>query len=97
MTVEEQLKELNLKIDILVKLTALQVLGGKKKVEAVEALTELGFTEGQIADLLRTTRGSVHSMRQYVRKQKLKPQTSGTKSRKKPAKKNNTAPKIESQ
>jgi len=87
MTVEDQLKKLNLKIDTLVKLTALQVLGGKKKIEAVEALTELGFTQGQIADLLKTTPESVKSMRQYVRKQKLKSQASGTK------KKNNNTPK----
>ncbi len=78
------LKEISLKMDALIKLTAIQALGSKKKVEAVGILTDLGFTEGQIADLLNTTSGSVNRMRQYIRTKNSQPQKNKTKGEKNP-------------
>ena len=68
MTDEDQLVELNRKMDTLIRLIAVQVLGNKTKTEGVGILTELGFTQGEIASLLRTTVGSVKSMRRRLRK-----------------------------
>jgi len=70
MTNEKLLEELNKKMDTLIRLTAINVLGDKKKTEAVGILTELGFTKGEIASLLRTTPGSVDSMRHSLRRKK---------------------------
>jgi DNA-directed RNA polymerase specialized sigma24 family protein len=68
----EELKDINSKLDTLIRLTAIQALESKKKVEAVQILTDLGFTEGKIADLLNTTTGSVQRMRHYLREKSSK-------------------------
>ena len=64
---EKLLEALNKKMDTLIRLTAIEVLGEKKKTEAVGILTELGFTNSEIASLLRTTLGSVDSMRHRLK------------------------------
>lgn len=69
---EKQFRILSEKLDILIRLTAINVLGDKTKTEAVGVLTELGFTQGEIASLLRTTVGSVKSMRHSLRKKSEK-------------------------
>ena len=67
---DEQFRILSEKLDTLVRLTAINVFGGKTKTEAVGILTEYGFTQGEIASLLRTTVGSVKDMRHRL-KQKV--------------------------
>jgi len=59
----------------LVRLMAINVLGDKTKTESVGILTELGFTQGEIASLLRTTVGSVKSMRHSLRYKASSPKT----------------------
>jgi hypothetical protein len=81
----KELKEINSKMDVLIKLTAIQALGSKKKVESVGILTDLGFTEGEIANLLNTTSGSVHSMRKYNRKKSSQVKKTAGRSVKNPA------------
>jgi len=63
-----QYDELLSKMDTLIRLVAINVLGDKTKTEAVGILTELGFTQGEIASLLRTTVGSVKSMRRSLKR-----------------------------
>lgn len=60
-------------MDTLVRLMAINVLGDKTKTESVGILTELGFTQGEIASLLRTTVGSVKSMRHSLRRKASPP------------------------
>lgn len=67
---EKLLEALNKKMDTLIRLTVIEVLGDKKKTEAVGILTELGFTKNEIAALLRTTPGSVDSMRHNLKQKK---------------------------
>lgn len=69
----KQLDELIEKMDILIRLTAINVLGDKTKTEATGILTELGFTQGEIASMLRTTVESVKSMRKHLRRKKSGP------------------------
>jgi DNA-directed RNA polymerase specialized sigma24 family protein len=64
----KQFDELLAKLDTLIRLTAINVLKGKTKTEAVGILTELGFTQSEIASLLRTTVGSVKSMKHSLRR-----------------------------
>lgn len=71
----EELKEINSKLDTLIRLTSIQVLGNKKKTECVQVLTELGFTNGEIASLLNTTTGSIDSMRHNLKEKEAQSQT----------------------
>jgi DNA-directed RNA polymerase specialized sigma24 family protein len=59
----------------LIRIMAINVLGDKTKTESVGILTELGFTQGEIASLLRTTVGSVKSMRHSLRRKASSPKT----------------------
>ena len=78
MTAEDELKELNSKMDTLIRLTSVYVLEGKTKTEAVGILSGLGFTKSEIASMLRTTTGTVDSMRHRL-KGKTKTRSKGGK------------------
>lgn len=63
------------KLDILIKLTAINVLKDKNKTEQVEFLTNLGFQPKEIALIVGTTRGTVKSLRRRLKARTKKKST----------------------
>jgi hypothetical protein len=56
------------KLDALIRLTAVSVLGGKSGGEAIEVLLRAGLDNDLIADLVGTTTGTVRARRADYRK-----------------------------
>jgi len=59
----DELKGLGPKLDALVRLTAVSVLGGKTGGEAIDVLARAGLDNDLIADLVGTTPGTVRARR----------------------------------
>jgi hypothetical protein len=55
------------KLDILIKLTAMNVLRDKNKTEQIGFLTSLGFQPKEIALIVGTTKGTVRSLRRRLK------------------------------
>lgn len=63
------MKEISIKIDSLIKLTALNFIKDKSMTDQIGFLAELGFKNLEIAKIVGTTRESVASMKnQYKNK-----------------------------
>jgi hypothetical protein len=60
--------ELGDKLDALIRLTAVSVLGGKTGGEAIDVLVRAGLDNDLIADLVDTTPGTVRARRSSNRK-----------------------------
>ena len=71
---DEQFKEFSAKLDILIRLTALSLVSGKKQQEQFFLLNTAGFQPKDIAELLDTTPNNVRvglsPMRTKKRKEK---------------------------
>lgn len=60
------------KLDILIKLTAMNILKDKNKTEQVGILSSLGFRPKEIALIVGTTLGTVKSLRKRLKKKTTK-------------------------
>ncbi len=66
---EEQFEQLTQKLDTLIKLVAGNLLkDAESKTQKVGILNKLGIATKEIASLVRTTEGSVETMKKRVRK-----------------------------
>lgn len=65
-----ELKALGPKLDALVRLTAMSVLGGKAGGEAIDMLARAGLDNDLIADLVGTTPGTVRARRSTTSRKK---------------------------
>lgn len=66
---EEQFEQLTQKLDTLIKLVAGNLLkDAESKTQKVGILDKLGIATKEIASLVRTTEGSVQTMKKRVRK-----------------------------
>lgn len=63
-----QIDELNQKMDMVIRLLIVQTFRDTPKYETIDILTKNGFTQGEIASLLRTSVESVKSARKYLKK-----------------------------
>jgi len=69
---EKQFTELGKKLDTLIKLTAINVLQGKTKVQGISVLTNMGFKPKEIAEMLNTTPHSVSVVKSARKKVKTR-------------------------
>ena len=65
-----QFNELMQKIDILIKLTTANVIKGKSKTDQILFLSDLGFDNKQIADIVGTTSLTVRVTKSSHKKKK---------------------------
>lgn len=61
-------QDLGSKIDVLIRLTALQALGNKTGVEAIALLGRAGLDNDLIAEIVGTTSATVRAARSRVRR-----------------------------
>jgi outer membrane biosynthesis protein TonB len=77
---DPQLSEISNKLDVLVRLSAINVTKGLKFKQQVEILSDAGFEPRQIADMLGTTANNVrvtlHGIRKERKKEESKEETS---------------------
>lgn len=66
-----QIDELNQKMDMIIRLLIIQTFRDIPKYETIDILTKHGFTQGEIASLLRTSVESVKSARKYLKKKSM--------------------------
>jgi transcriptional regulator len=67
-----QFKILSEKLDVLIKLTAINALKGKSLTEQVEILSEIGLQPKNIATILGTDRKTVSTLKGRTKKRKSK-------------------------
>lgn len=61
-------QDLGTKMDALIRLTALQVIGDKTGVEAIKVLDRAGLDHDLIAEIVGTTTATVRAARSRVRR-----------------------------
>jgi len=69
---EKQFEVLSNKLDILIKLTAMNALKDKNLTEQVRILSEIDLPNKQIATILGTTPEIVHSLKGRLKKRKAR-------------------------
>ncbi len=69
---ENKLTEISEKLDVIIKLLAVQTIGDKKGRDAIKLLSNFGFRPKDIAELTGTTSNTVNVALSNMRKNKLK-------------------------
>lgn len=69
---DRQFQRLLDKLDALIKLAAINVLGNKNLTEQVEILLEIGLQPKEIATILRTDSNTVRALKSRLKRRKTK-------------------------
>lgn len=69
---KEQFEQIMNRLDTLIKISAINALQGKSRIDVVEILSSLGFSNVDIAMILGTTTAYVANVKYGLRKQRPK-------------------------
>lgn len=67
---DDKLEEISQKLDILIRLTAMNSLVGKNLAEQIESLTSVGFTQSEVAKILNKPLNTITGTMSRLRKRK---------------------------